>query len=129
MGNPNDVTDTGEAGRAAVSSRRHLLGTIGTAAICAVIGLQIAVPLVALFQPPPQKFGFQMYSALGGITAVTVDAGGLEHPVDDFERIVAKNRPEIDWLPSLPEALCEADASAVSVRVEQSGQVRSIECD
>lgn len=129
MGSPSDEADAGATGRTAMSSGRRPGGAIGTIAICAVICAQIALPLVALLQPPPQEFGFQMYSALGSVTAITVDADGVEHPVVDLDQIVAKNRPEIDWLPSLPEAICEADAAAVSVQVEQSGRVRSIECD
>ncbi|RXZ49018.1 hypothetical protein ESP57_08655 [Agromyces fucosus] len=129
MGSPDDEAGAGATGRTVMSSGRHLGGVIGTVAICAVICLQIALPLIALLQPPPQEFGFQMYSSLGGVTAITVGADGVEHPVVDLDRIVAKDRPEVDWLPLLPEAICEADAAAMSVQVEQSGRVRSIECD
>ena len=128
MGSPNEA-DARATGRTAMSSGRHLGRAIGTIAICAVICVQVALPLIALLQPPPQEFGFQMYSALGGVTAITVDADGVEQPFVDLDRILAKDRPEVDWLPSLPEAICEADAAAVSVQVGQSGRIRSIECD
>ncbi|MFE6964537.1 hypothetical protein ACFVAJ_05450 [Agromyces sp. NPDC057679] len=129
MHDPNVDPTAGEqrATTTAPPSRRR--APLGTLAVIAVIGLQVTVPLIALLQPPPQKLGFQMYSALGGVTAFTIDAEGAEHRVDDLERIVAKNRPEIDWLPSLPEAICAAESAAVSVRVEQSGRSRSLTCD
>ena len=93
-----------------------------------MIALQIAIPLIALLQPPPQKFGFQMYSGLGAVTATIIDADGMEQTVTDFDKLVGKSA-DTDWLPLLPEALCESNGDAVEVRVEQSGRVRSIECD
>ncbi|MCD2443471.1 hypothetical protein LQ757_14415 [Agromyces sp. SYSU K20354] len=109
-------------------ARKSRRGLIGTIAVLVVIVLQIAIPLVALLQPPPQKFGFQMYSGLGGVTATVVDGDGAERSVTDFDQLVAKYRPDTDWLPLLPEAICDSDADAAEVRVEQSGRVRSIEC-
>ena len=94
-----------------------------------VIALQVAIPLVALMQPPPQKLGFQMYSGLGAVTATVIDANGTEQTLTEFGDIVAKYRPDTDWLPLLPEAICETYPDAGGVRVEQSGRTRSIECD
>ena len=102
---------------------------IGIAAVSTVIAVQIAVPLVALILPPPQKFGFQMYSGLGGVTVSVVDDQGDLQEIRDVERIVGKVRPDIDWLPTLPEAVCIAVPDAAQVRVEQSGRERSVECD
>ena len=82
----------------------------------AVIAVQIAVPLIALMLPPPQKFGFQMYSGLGGVTVSVVDDQGDVHELDHFQKIVGKVRPDIDWLPTLPEAVCVAVTDAVEVR-------------
>ena len=104
-------------------------GRIGTVAVLVVIALQIAIPLVALLQPPPQKLGFQMYSGLGAVTATVINEDGAVETVTEFGDIVAKYRPDTDWLPLLPEALCESDGDTVEVRVEQSGRIRSIECD
>lgn len=98
-------------------------------AIVAVIALQIAVPTVALMLPPPQRFGFQMYSGLGGVAVTVVDGEGDEHAFDTPEELVGKLRPELDWLPTLPETVCEAAPEAASVRVEQSGRERTVECD
>ena len=108
-------------------ARRESL--IGTIAVLVVIALQIAIPLVALLQPPPQRFGFQMYSGLGAVIATVVDADGTEQTVTEFDDVLGKYRPDIDWLLLLPQALCESNSDAVEVRVEQSGQVRSMECD
>jgi hypothetical protein len=94
-----------------------------------VIALQIAVPTVALMLPPPQRFGFQMYSGLGGVAVSVTDDDGVERDLDSPEQFVGKLRPELDWLPTLPEAVCEAVPEAAVVRVEQSGRERTVECD
>ncbi|HEY9324276.1 MAG TPA: hypothetical protein VIP50_05045 [Agromyces sp.] len=104
-------------------------GRAGSTAIFVVIALQVAVPLVALLQPPPQKFGFQMYSGLGAVTATVIDTEGDERPFVEIDRIAAKYRPDTNWLPLLPEAVCAAEHDVVSVTVEQSGRSRSIRCD
>ena len=80
----------------------------GSVAVVAVIALQVAVPMAALLRPPPQKFGFQMYSGLGGVTVSVVDGDGDAEKLNDVEQIVGKLRPEIDWLQLLPESVCTA---------------------
>ena len=115
-----------DGARGATRSRGSLIGTV---AVLVVIALQIAIPLVALLQPPPQKFGFQMYSGLGAVTATIIDEDGAEQTITEFDQLVGKYRPDTDWLPLLPEALCESNGDAVEVRVEQSGRVRSVECN
>ena len=70
-----------------------------------------------------------MYSGLGAVTATIIEADGTERPFSAFDEILAKYRPDTNWLPLLPEGLCTDDPEATSVRVEQSGKVRSIECD
>ena len=102
---------------------------VGSAAVITVIAVQIAVPLVALMLPPPQKFGFQMYSGLGGAAVSVVDDQGDVHELENVEQLVGKVRPDIDWLPTLPEAVCIAVPDAIEVRVEQSGRERSVECE
>ena len=109
--------------------RRRRWSRAGSTAIFVVIALQVAIPLVALLQPPPQKFGFQMYSGLGAVTATVVDAEGGERPFVEIDRIAAKYRPDTNWLPLLPEAVCASEPDVVSVTVEQSGRSRSIRCE
>lgn len=129
MGDPNDDHSDGDRDVAAsVAPARRRGWPIGSIAVIAVICLQVAIPLIAFLQPPPQKFGFQMYSGLGSVTATVVDAEGNEHSYD-VDSLVAKNRPEINWLGRLPGAICAVDSDAEAVRVEQSGVTRSAECD
>lgn len=94
-----------------------------------VLALQVAVPTVALLLPPPQRFGFQMYSGLGGVGVSVIDGEGVETAFDDAPQLVGELRPEIDWLPTLPESVCDAVPVAVRVRVEQSDRERTVECD
>ena len=56
------------------------------------------------------------------------DEGDAEE-FNDVEQIVSKLRPEIDWLQSLPEAVCTAVPDAAGVRVEQAGRKRTVECN
>lgn len=99
----------------------------GGMAVAAVIVLQVSVPAVALLLPPPQRFGFQMYSGLGGVRVTVTDVDGRDAPFD-APQLVGELRPEIDWLPALPERVCEALPDAVRVRVEQSDRERTVEC-
>ncbi|MEV1131949.1 hypothetical protein [Agromyces sp. NPDC049794] len=108
---------------------RHPGAPWGGLALALVIALQIAVPTVALLLPPPQRFGFQMYSGLGGVTLSVVDSDGVETTFDDTDQLVGKFRPEIDWLPSLPEAVCYAIPHAVRVHAVQADRERTVECD
>jgi hypothetical protein len=102
---------------------------LGDVVVVLVIVLQVAVPAVALMLPPPQRFGFQMYSGLGGVAVSIVDDEDVATAFDGAELLVGKLRPELDWLPTLPEAVCEAVPEAATVRVEQSGRERTVECD
>lgn len=113
-------------GGIAVSRPRNL--HVGSFAVVLVIALQIAIPTIALLLPPPQRFGFQMYSGHGGVTIVVVNREGVENILDDADKLVGKLRPELDWLSTLPEAVCEAIPEAATVRAEQSGRERTVEC-
>lgn len=94
-----------------------------------VIAAQIGVPTLAFLLPPPQRFGFQMYSGLGGIGVSIIDSDGVESSFEDASRLVGELRPEIDWLTTLPEAVCLEVPDAARVRVEQSDRERTVECD
>lgn len=102
---------------------------IGSIVVIAVIAIQIIVPTIGLLLPPPQRFGFQMYSGVGAsFTTEVLNEEGSQIQFD-AANIVGKLRPEIDWLTSLPEALCVAVPDAAQARVEQSAGERTIECD
>jgi len=111
----------------------NLLGKLGRVgvkgyAVLAVVAVQIAVPTIALTGELPARFGFQMYSGLGGVKVRAVDARGDEIAVDLRTEVAEPLRPELDWLGVLPERACAAAPSAIQVTVEQAGQQRSVAC-
>jgi hypothetical protein len=114
---PNSPTTVGRGAR------------MGGLAVALVIAIQVAVPTVALLVPPPQRFGFQMYSGLGGIGVTVIDGEGVESTFEGASELVGELRPEIDWVATLPEAVCAAVPDAARVRVEQSDRERTVECD
>ncbi|MFF2389109.1 hypothetical protein [Agromyces sp. NPDC058104] len=122
-----DPRPTPTAGAPSAAHARSSLA--GAVAVVIVIALQVAVPLVLALQPPPRQYGFQMYSGLGAATVTWFDAQGDEHAFTDFDDVVAKHRPDIDWTRGLPEAVCAHEPTAVEVRVAQSGRERGVECD
>lgn len=97
-------------------------------ALIAVIGVQIALPALALVNDPPARFGFQMYSALGGVSLETVNADGETIDVDLEDIVAGSLRPEFDWTRVLPERVCQATPEAVEVTVEQDGIRRGVQC-
>lgn len=108
----------------------HILTSSGRTGyvVGAVIAVQVMVPAVVLFHEPPSRFGFQMYSAQGGVFFEAFDEDG--EPVDvDLDGIVAGSlRPELDWVDVLPGEVCEHVAEAVQVVVEQSQHRSVVQC-
>lgn len=97
-------------------------------AVVGVITLQVLVPAVAFFDEPPTRFGFQMYSAQGGVSLKVLDDTGETVDVD-LEGIVAGSlRPEFDWSRTLPEEICRATPEAARVTLEQSGRKTVVQC-
>jgi hypothetical protein len=98
-------------------------------ALIAVIGLQVAVPLVALLsQEPPARFTFPMYSGQGLVDVVIEDADGRELPFDS-DTAIAGFRPELNWVDHLPAHLCESVPGAHTVTVAQKGRTSRLTCD
>lgn len=97
-------------------------------AVLAVVCLQFAVPMIAFMGDSPARFGFQMYSGLGGVNVRAIDGRGEEINVDLSTEVAGLVRPDLDWLGVLPERVCMAAPSAVTVTVEQSGRQRSVKC-
>jgi hypothetical protein len=95
--------------------------------VCAVAA-QIAVPTIALLQPPPTRFGFQMYSGQGGTKIVVLDGAGQPIDVNLGESVAGGLRPELDWTRDLPGHLCKAVSGAARVTVTQPDRSRSLEC-
>jgi hypothetical protein len=100
--------------------RRNLL----TAAII----VQFAVPAAALIQPPPTRFGFQMYSGQGNLTIEVLDGAGQPIEVELTNYFAAPPRLELDWTKKLPEHLCTVVPEAALVTVTQPDQSRSLTC-
>ncbi len=82
------------------------------------VGLQLAVPAVALVVAPSQ-FGFQMYSGAGW-TRSRWRTTGRVHDLK-VTPYVAKPRIDIDWTERLPERICEVETDAVTVRPSSGG--------
>jgi hypothetical protein len=96
--------------------------------VAAVIAAQVAVPIVALANGVPSRFGFQMYSGRGGVVVEAVDARRKAVPVDLDSILPGLLRPEFDWTGALPEAVCATTPSAARVTVRQQDRERSIRC-
>jgi hypothetical protein len=95
-----------------------------------VIALQIAVPLVALVgSDPPTRFGFQMYSGLGGVDVQIKDHDGELVPFDLHATLADLVRPELDWTSRLPAYLCTKVPEAATVTVRQGDQESTATCD
>lgn len=91
-----------------------------------VIAAQIVVPAMALTHPP-SRFGFQMYSGLGGTEVVVRDAEGRLLKVDR-SLLAASLRPDLPYSRTLPEYLCSRIPEAKTVTVKDSDDERSVPC-
>jgi hypothetical protein len=99
-------------------------------ALLAVIALQIAVPLVALVgSDPPTRFGFQMYSGLGGVDVQIRDRDGEPMAFDLHATLADLARPELDWTTRLPAYLCTRVPGAATVTVRQGDEESTATCD
>ncbi|CCG02929.1 hypothetical protein [Blastococcus saxobsidens] len=94
-----------------------------------VLVAQVTVPTLALLDEPPTRFGFQMYSAQGGVEVTATDVHGSRFTPDLTNSLAGSLRPEFDWTRSLPEFVCEVTPRAVGVTVTQPEQKRSVRCD
>jgi hypothetical protein len=98
------------------------------AAIMAVIGLQLAVPAIAMLtDDPPARFAFTMYSGQGQVVVLIQDADGQEVPFDS-KTAIAGMRAQIDWYDHLPSYLCRTVPDAQTVTVSQKGHESRLTC-
>src|SRR5215213_11814270 len=75
--------------------------TLRRGLIVGVFALQFLIPLIALVgSPAPSRFGFQMYSGQGKVSAYVVDSSGQRRTLE-FTDLVANDRTEIDWISRL----------------------------
>jgi hypothetical protein len=98
--------------------------------VVAVIVLQFAVPLVAFVGGPlPTRFGFQMYSGLGGTSVEVLDSDGRALPADWHDYVASLPRPDLDWSTRLPAHLCAQLPDAASVVLRRSGRESVVACN
>lgn len=96
--------------------------------VAAVVGLQVAAPLVALLRPDkPHRLGWQMYSGTGGEEIVVTGADGSPIDIPWADIVVKAPRPELDWTRHLPEHVCShVDQTTVTVTVGDAS--RTVSC-
>lgn len=102
-------------------SRRALAGVL-----ISVIALQIAVPAIAMTQPKPARFGFQMYSGYGVGSITVLDVSGDEVTVDAAALLPRALRPELDWRLHVPAHFCEEIPTAATIVIEQDSTGRTV---
>lgn len=100
----------------AMSVRRATVITL----VAAYLAVQLLVPALALLEPRPAHFGWQMYSALPRLPqAWVLETDGTERPVDLTE-LFAVQRAEIDYGDVLRTGLCDATGAA-AIKLQRSG--------
>lgn len=114
---------TGKAEMNGWSRRTTLAGVF----VITFVMIQLAIPILALAQPRPARFGWQMYTALSSLPELKLEsADGAITPVD-LSDVVARDRAEIDFSPALTEHLCET-TNAVAVRIGSGENERRAPC-
>ncbi|MEO7296458.1 MAG: hypothetical protein ABIZ57_09960 [Candidatus Limnocylindria bacterium] len=95
--------------------------------VIAFIVIQLAVPILALAQPRPARFGWQMYTAVPSLPRVSVeDADGRTQPVEVTD-LVARGRADADFSAALVEHLC-ATTDATAVRIASDDGEERVPC-
>jgi hypothetical protein len=89
--------------------------------------IQLAVPILALGQPRPARFGWQMYSALTSLPHVQLESADGSLTAVDLSKIVARGRAEADFSGAIATHLCET-TDAVAIRLASGENERRIVC-
>jgi len=93
----------------------------------AFIVIQLAVPILALAEPRPARFGWQMYTAVPSLPRVTVeDAEGRTQSVEVTD-LVARERADANFSAALIDHLCET-ADVVAVHIRMDDQEERVPC-
>ena len=92
-----------------------------------LVVVQLGIPLVALTNGVPSRFGFHMFSGREGLSVHVVDDSGADLPLE-LDDYVAAGRPELDWSKVLPEFICEREAEAAVVTVSSRHTRRALSC-
>ncbi len=91
------------------------------AGVCvAWLALQLALPMLQLFQPRPARFGWQMYSGFTPHAKLSVITSDSIIEVDPDQFVV---RPRLDFVAAdLPGHLCSRVSGATTIRMSFENQ-------
>ncbi len=103
-----ETAPEGEKKRALVAgARRHARLERAWWIFAAVVAAQVTVPSIAFLLEPPTRFGFQMYSGVGSVPAVSFVTGEGQVTALETPKLIASQRAEIDWVHHLPAYVCD----------------------
>lgn len=92
--------------------------------IVLILAVQVGVPIAALFESRPARFGWQMYSTVNPAPEAAVeDASGNLVPVD-LSALIADPRAEVRWSGPLSDLLCRERAAVAVVVTDRDGTTR-----
>lgn len=99
-------------------ARRHTRWTTRTALVAAAMVVfviaQVVIAAVALTEPRPARFGWQMYTAVPAPPTVHLEAADGRLNAVDLEALMARGRADADLSTALADHLCTTtDAAAV----------------
>ncbi|MEO5986536.1 MAG: hypothetical protein ABIW50_04035 [Candidatus Limnocylindria bacterium] len=96
-------------------------------AMIAFLLVQLAMPALALSEPRPARFGWQMYTAVPTLPTVRIEAAdGSLGPVD-LGGLVARGRADADFSSALAAHLC-ATTNAAAVVLDSAGTTQRVAC-
>lgn len=94
-----------------------------------LVAVQVLVPTVALLgTEPPTRFGFQMYSGIGGISADVRDSAGDELGLPEDIVVDDLYRNDLPWTDFLPEQVCREAPDAATVTITHDERTRTVRC-
>jgi hypothetical protein len=95
--------------------------------VATLAAIQVGIPLLALFDDRPARFGWHMYSTLNPAPEASIeDESGAVTPVN-LGSLIADPRAEIRWSEPLAELLCR-DESAVAIVVSDREGTSRVPC-
>lgn len=110
------------------SSRERLAGAI----VIGYLAVQLTLPVVLLFYPRPQRFGWQMFTNAPVIPQLVLHRTGGRRDTVDINRYFAVRRPELlrSDLDLLPAHVCRVtpDAAAVELQIRRDSLPRFHPC-
>lgn len=89
------------------------------------IVLMVAVPMTALDEQRPSRFGWHMYAGNINPPAIRIETESGDAEDRDLMEFVARYRPELDYFEPAARHLCESEPNIVAVRVERDFPMRS----